>query len=222
LAIMAGVAKKAGRESEALYKQIRDARRNVVAIRKRFGSDGHDWKVAGTFLDCGANIGEVSRAAAEIFDKVIAIEAHPDTAKVLRERTKGYKNVTVRNAAVSNVTGKTFHVSSPSYCSIGATARETPRRDDKAYYRRVKSVALQDLILEFDPVAIKIDIEGSEFDALRDLRLPDRVTYLVVEFHGLPSRIAPIVAHICAQGYRAEGFSDKTSYTLQTVKFERS
>lgn len=204
-----------------LARQIRDARQNVVAIQKRFGGGEPDWKVAGTFLDCGANIGEVTRAAADLFARVVAIEAHPDTAKVLRERTRHLRNVTVKTAAVSNVSGQMFYVSSPSHCAIGSTARAIPRRGKSDYYKRVKSVALADLILQWEPIAIKLDIEGSEFDALADIVLPARVVFMVVEFHGKADRIEPIVRGIVKQGFEASGFKANSTYTLQTVKFER-
>lgn len=217
MAIMASVKDK----DNAYARQIRDARRNVVAIQKRFGDGEPNWKETGTFLDCGANIGEVTRAAADLFVRVVAVEAHPETAKVLRDRTRRLKNVIVKTAAVSNVTGRMFYVSSPSHCAVGTTARSVPRRDMADYYKRVKSVSLADLIKAWEPVAIKMDIEGSEFDALATITLPPSVQYMIVEFHGKPDRIGPIIKHLQRQGYGVDGYKPKSSYTLQTVKFER-
>lgn len=196
-----------------LTSQMKDARKNVNAIKKV--ADG------GTFLDCGANIGEVSAAASEHFKKVVAVEAHPDTAKVLRSRVKALKNVEVLNLAVSNVTGQTFFVSSPSYCAIGATARAAPRRKEEGYYRKVKTVSLLDLMRKYRPSVVKIDIEGSEFDALSFISVPEFVEHMIVEFHSGPERIAPIVASIKRQGFKATGFKAETTWKMQTIDFSR-
>jgi hypothetical protein len=96
-----------------------------------------------------------------------------------------------------------------------------PRRSDPKYYKKVKTIALAELIREYNPTCVKIDIEGSEFEALKGIRLPLSLRFIVVEFHGKPERIDPILRGIERQGYAVAGYNPQSRYTLQTIKFDR-
>src|SRR5215469_3366701 len=163
-------------------KQIADARQNVAIVRT-FGGGG-------TLLDLGANIGEVSIRCADMFDCIVAVEAHPDTTRVLLQRIWDADlaaKIITYNAVVAVKSGVSFFVSSPSEYSTGATARRVMRLKDRPkYYREVNSISLRYFIGRYRPRCIKMDIEGSEWDCLLDERLSLKgVKHLVVEFHGL-------------------------------------
>ena len=114
-------------------KQIKDARKNVALVSS-FGPLG------GNLLDLGANIGEIAIRCAGRFDRVFAVEAHPDTFSVLAKRVADAgvsPKVELINAVVAPVSGLSYMISSPSFCATGATARATPKYKTKPanYYR---------------------------------------------------------------------------------------
>jgi len=166
-----------------LHKQLADAKRNIRLVRK-LGVRG------GTLLDLGANIGEVAIQCADLFDQIVAVEAHPSTAAIAirRIKDKGHCNITVINAVVSNKSGIDYFVSSPSIASTGATARLRKRLKAEGYYHTVRSISLRQLVQQFHPRFIKMDIEGSEWDVLDDDDLYLwGVEWMAVEFHGITS-----------------------------------
>jgi FkbM family methyltransferase len=143
----------------------------------------------GTFLDCGANIGFVSIAAAKQFDSVFAVEAHPETYEMACKNIEvsGLENIELILGAVMNETGKVAFVSTPEN-SIGASARFKKRLKKEGYYKEVLSISLEELILKYKPRVVKIDIEGSEYDCLDGLEILPCVEAMQIEFHGTRSK----------------------------------
>lgn len=158
-----------------LRRQVADSRTNVRLIRTH-------WAGGGTLLDLGANIGEVALGCADLFDQVVAVEAHPETFLVAQERTRHEPRVRLLLAAVAATGGLSYFVSSPSPCSLGATARPRPRLRRPDYYRVVQTVALRDLVTP-DVTVVKMDIEGLEYECLDGFCMPAAVRLLVVECH---------------------------------------
>lgn len=137
----------------------------------------------GTFLDLGANIGEVSKKASVKFKKVIAVEAHPVTFRRMQSRIGKIRNIQLICAAVSSQTGNRMWVSNPKN-STGATTNLKRRcRNVKNYYVATTSIAFQELLTKFRPRVIKMDIEGSEYEALESCKINSECEWLSVEFH---------------------------------------
>lgn len=155
-------------------REIADAR-PMVNFAEKYGG-------AGTFLDLGANVGHVSFAAAKVFDKVVAVEAHPHTFARLKEKLTG-TGATAINAAVFNESGQKMFISTPGH-STSATARKIPRLKGKSnYYAEIQSIKAQDLIDKYKPRVVKMDIEGCEYDIIPNTNFHS-VEAMAIEYHG--------------------------------------
>jgi FkbM family methyltransferase len=162
-------------DEEKIAREIRDAKSNT-RFMKLYGHGG-------TFLDLGANIGEVSLMASKQFDLVVGIEAHPHTFSRAVERTKDVEKIRMINAAVAAESGGKFYISTPEH-STGATAREKPRLKKDEYYEIVSGIGINELLENYRPRVIKMDIEGSEYDVIKAANFPDCAEFISVEFHG--------------------------------------
>lgn len=162
-----------------LKKELIDARSNIKHL-PLYGKGG-------VFLDLGANIGEVSRAASKLFDKVISVEAHPRTFYRMLKRNKKIKNIIFINKGVAQESRKILYVSSPLN-STGATARPAMRlKNREKYYRKILSISFKFLLRKFKPRVIKMDIEGSEYVCLPQCKINKECEWISVEFHGTRS-----------------------------------
>ena len=205
------------------------ARQNISIVR--------GWGRGGTLLDLGANIGEVVMAHRDRFDRIVAVEAHPDTFAYLSRRVRdagvGDTRITLINAAVRARGGATMYVTSPSPLSTSCQVHETPWRnrrakDGGAYYREVVTVALNELIAAYRPRCVKMDIEDSEYECLADGVRLDGVDHMCVEFHHytdpeMQARTLEIVSRLAATGLRVTNPENlaKTKFGLMTLVFAR-
>lgn len=157
-------------------KSEADAKSNIRHL-SRYGRGGR-------FLDLGSNIGAVARAAAYQFQRVIAVEAHPETFEYA-EKIGFPENVIHLNRAVWSEGGKTLFASTPEN-SIGSSARPTKRLKSPppGYYREVQSIGINELLKDFNPRVVKIDIEGAEYEILPVADWPESVDWIQIEFHG--------------------------------------
>lgn len=123
-------------------------------------------------LDVGANIGGVSIAISRMVGpdgSIHAFEANPQTLPRLRADLAANQaaNVTVVPKAAWSLSGATI----PFYCdnSHYAAASSVHRRDTSWREVRVPTITLDDYCREnrLAPRAIKLDVEGAEFDVLR-------------------------------------------------------
>jgi len=182
-------------------KQVRDAAHNARVVAT-FGRGG-------TFLDLGANVGEVAIRCAGQFRRVVAVESHPTTARRAARRVARAglsEKVKVINAAVAPRTGDVYYASTPSRYALGSTARARKVRKRARYYHAVETISLRDLLRDTRARAVKMDIEGGEYECLTDFVFPRHVERLVVEFHWAykhHDHIARIVRGIDATGLRS-------------------
>lgn len=159
-------------------KELADAKTNVRHLR-RYG-------LGGRFLDLGANVGCVSNAAIEQFDEILAVEAHPDTFKRMKQNL--FDGILKLHAAVAAVGNQKFWVSTPKN-STGSTARPKKRllNPPEGYYREVSTVSFQWLLDEFRPRVVKMDIEGGEYECLADFKPNFDLEYIQIEWHNIHS-----------------------------------
>ena len=124
----------------------------------------------GIFLDIGANIGYFSMAAAARFKKVIAIEASPDIAALLKRNVERNQltNIDIKNIAIGNAEGKIF-VNLAAEHNVGQTAIS---QDRKSGSKEIQMTTI-DRLLGADELGnirfIKMDVEGAEFSIFENL-----------------------------------------------------
>lgn len=115
----------------------------------------------GTVIDAGANDGFFSLIAAQYADRVVAIEADVVNAKIveLNAAANDADNVVVLQRALWSSDETLFfqHTGQSASGVVGRDGGEFP----------VRGVTLAELLVEYpDATALKIDIEGAEFEAL--------------------------------------------------------
>lgn len=114
-------------------------------------------------FDIGANIGKWSSANKDKFDKIISVEASPDTFKVLLDKTASIDNVFCLNYAVCNNNNQEVQFHSSSIDTLSTLNAE---------YTTITcaSITLDKLIEHYGtPDLIKIDVESGEYLTISSL-----------------------------------------------------
>jgi FkbM family methyltransferase len=129
-----------------------------------------------TVIDVGANIGQFSVAAANIFSdsKVYAFEPNPECRAKLRANTSKCSDIDIRHMAVGNKNGKAnFYINSfdqaSSLLKMNSTFLEEFSKTREKDAIRVDIATLDDIFLDRTldrPVLLKIDVQGSEKDVI--------------------------------------------------------
>ena len=145
-------------------------------------------KQGDVIVDVGAGKGEhllpFSRSVGPT-GRVIAIEAHPDTFRLLRRTSElnRLSNVVTLNYAIADKRGKMLIDTAPEW--YASTLHEEQGENPDA--REVEAVTLEDLLTSQALAAItflKMNIEGAEKAALKNLaRFAHRVSYICVACH---------------------------------------
>lgn len=144
-------------------------------------------------IDCGANLGKISRELAATGAHVHAFEPDPYTFGKLTEALASFPNVTLHQAAVGTAAGERLlhrgvnFAPNPDGASVKSTLLAGGRgiREDEGI--PVEVIDFPAFLRKTGPVAfLKMDIEGSELDLLeamdaQDLFLDVRLT--VAETH---------------------------------------
>lgn len=144
-----------------------------------------------TCADVGAHVGNITETLARLVGasgRVVAFEAHPANAAVLRNRFEHAPPVEVVHAAVSDGTseqlalyaGRQDH--STEWNVVGHDVDGTPTR----VVLEVEAVALDAWFSRADPLHfVKIDVEGAEGLVLAGMRrlLREQRPVVAVEFH---------------------------------------
>ena len=136
-------------------------------------------------VDLGANVGLFALyALTRKCKKCYSVEAHPETFKYLKINTSDrFDNIITINKAISTVDNMYMDLNSQN--STGLSIYNNP----KDYSVKVDSISLSQLIKEYDINMIdylKIDIEGAEYDLLRNIDktyLSNNVKKIALEVH---------------------------------------
>lgn len=164
-------------------------------------------EAGGTLLDIGGNIGAVARWWLKNGgDRVISVEPEAENAQLLRMNVQefGDRATVIQAAAVNRHAPKTLNLFLNNGTNKGAhTIRETRGRDTV----EVQTVPLFVLIDQYNPNAVKIDIEGGEFQLLEEIRsLPQNVTRLAIEYHMNPKGHREMAVELDAQLQEQHGW----------------
>lgn len=142
-------------------------------------------------FDIGAHVGDRSAAFADLGARVVALEPQPQLLPWLRRLAAGRNRITVRPQAIGSEAGKAqLSISSrtPTVSTLAARWREELPAANPGFrsvrwdrIHEVRVTTLDELITEFGvPKFCKLDVEGSELEALEGLSHP--IGALSVEF----------------------------------------
>lgn len=168
---------------------------------------------AKTCVDVGANVGGFIINYHKLFDKIYAIEASENNAKLCKKNIEanGVTNTEVTRAAAGKTDGETlvlrmydnkagnqdcgnFGVTGFAYEENGHGWNESEHDEE------VESVCLESIIEKVGPInCLKVDIEGGEYDFLYGKDL-SQVDYIFMEIHNFLVRLnqgQELVDHIC-------------------------
>jgi FkbM family methyltransferase len=152
------------------------------------------------FYDLGANVGFFTLLGARLVGPsghVIAVEPQPAAVEGLRHNVElnGFRNVTVIEAAVSDVPGQSeFHVSGEGILEWGALGPGSG--GVPTFEVRVTTV---DALLSAEslppPSVVKLDVEGAEAGALRGMTetLTQHRPRLICEIHGTLDEVVAVL-----------------------------
>ena len=153
-------------------------------------------------LDVGANIGDFTLLASLKAKKVIAIEPNPDTFAVLLKNASSLGNVTLINKAV----GDSHRFVRIEGDGVGARIAD----DSKGAIEMDRIDNLLDS-LSVSPTILKMDIEGSEFNALNEEKFLSHVRRAVIETHSLE------LAQLCESLLNVENFKTNCVTTFSVA-----
>jgi FkbM family methyltransferase len=171
----------------------------VLAEYERFGIRLRDYR--GVVVDAGAHVGVFSLLASVHASRVLALEAHPGNAAMLKDNVarNGRKNVVAEHAALGSFDGTASFAEGPissagSLDADGGGGFEVPSR------------TLDAVIASTGPVdLLKLDVEGAEFDVL-DAASDDTLSEIgaiVGELHldSRADRLGPLVSRLGGLGF---------------------
>lgn len=153
-------------------------------------------------IDCGANVGKISRRFADTGAQVHAFEPEPIAFEKLTENVGALPNMTLHQAAVGTKPDELelFRVDGFEEDPVGHTVSSTLLQKAGDNYRAsgikvqvIDFVAfLKEVLTEYDRIAVlKMDIEGYEIevvDALIQADLLARISNTLVETHARKRR----------------------------------
>lgn len=142
-----------------------------------------------TLLDIGANVGGFTYLFGNKFENIFAVEASSYNVSEYKKR----HTWEIIHKAISSVSGETVKLkkymdangdtNSGNFSLLDYVNTENNHGWLEGDYEEVETISLEDLLEKTGPVGLlKIDVEGSEFDALYGKDLSS-VEYITGEFH---------------------------------------
>jgi FkbM family methyltransferase len=175
-----------------LYRRWKNPPRRTRELEWLFHTAARSAPRGSIFLDCGANVGDISVAALKHKMKVIAFEPDLNALRLLKKRFDGVQNVEIIPKAVGNSdrTANFFQNEKSLNGDIMATQASSFFRHEHAQSAAevVEVVDIVKFIRNLDaPIGIlKMDIEGAEIeclDAILDAGLHTSIGQILVETH---------------------------------------
>lgn len=145
-------------------------------------------------IDCGANVGDVSKKMLEKGARVYAFEPNPYAFKRLTERFKNNPNITCINKGVwykEDTFPLYLHQNNdrnPEKLSVSSSILENKRNIDKSNFVEVDLIDLGKFLEELNAEVklLKLDVEGAEIEVLNhllDKNILGTIGQVLVETH---------------------------------------
>lgn len=145
-------------------------------------------------IDCGANVGKVTKRMIKTGVKVYAFEPDPAAFEILVKNFGGVKDVYLLNKAVSDHSGtakiyfNNKYNEDPEKWSVASTLMIDKPHINKSNFSVCEVIDLADFISKIEePIGVlKMDIEGEEVKVLNkmiDLKLTKKIRKIIVETH---------------------------------------
>lgn len=174
--------------------QLRQRRSLRRFVSQRYASTFASLTASDIAIDCGANIGNITKMMANTGATVYAFEPNETAFAELRRRFSNHKNVFLHNTAVwdHNDNVQLYqHVddhTNPLKWSVASSLLATKNNIDPTQSYTVPTIDLAAFILKLSkPVAlVKIDVEGVEYDILNRLietSAIQKIEKILVETH---------------------------------------
>ena len=146
---------------------------SIVKMRRYKG------EIGGTYLDLGANHGWTVINAIQIgFERVVAVEPSPDSCTIATRNFNDCERIQLLQKAVMAESGTVFIETHRN--SLNQRIVNKAVRGDEV---EVESVSFRSLIAEFRPSFVKFDIEGAEYEIIRDWHPETHVKGIALEVH---------------------------------------
>lgn len=169
-------------------------------------------------LDAGANVGDftlLASAAVGGSGKVLAVEPNSRAVEYLRDNLarNRIENVEIIEAFIGSTSRKVESVERGTYSSIVPAASANSLQAEEL---TLDEIARRSQIVGFD--VVKMDIEGSELDALRGCKDLRRIRELSIEVHS-PYLEREVRALLQGLGFRCETYDSArlVAHVLRTM-----
>lgn len=180
----------------------------------------------GVIVDIGANIGISTAYFKNLYPTVnlVAIEASPINYKILVEnmRANNFKVETI-NCFVSNLSGsiKFHHNLLKPGASHGEGFKQKVSIQNEEF--TVKMMKLSDLISGYKGIVLKIDVEGAEYEILKDLAFSENISEVMEIIVEVSTRnikhfneLNRVMNYFYNHGFDSRIISDYTAKMLKT------
>lgn len=134
------------------------------------------------WLDGGANIGSFAVRYAPRVEFVLAVEPEKRNFEILEKNTRGFDNVTIKRIGL--VADKREHI------TLYLNQARNPGSHSEFVQRGrpskvIKAKNISELIHTWDINALKLDVEGAEYNLIMDMKpsAMKRLDKIVLEFH---------------------------------------
>jgi FkbM family methyltransferase len=168
------------------------------------------------FFDIGANVGKWSLANIDNCDKIIALEASPNTFDKLLNNTNTNPKIVCLNFAVCNSNDEYITFYNSNADTISTMNKDWLDNPVSRFYKydtyntiKCKSIKIDKLIEIYGvPYLIKIDVEGGEFECLTSLT--QKVSNLCFEWASETNNIT----------FDCIDYLEKLGFTEFSIQFE--
>ena len=174
------------------------------------------------FFDIGANIGNWSLSNVNNCDKIISVEASPNTFQKLLNNTINNNKIVSLNYAVCNSDKEFIEFYNCSADTLSTINKDWLDSEKSRFYKQYnynvitcKTITIDKLIQEYGtPELIKIDVEGGEFECLSSLT--QKVNNICFEWASETNDITfKCIDYLATLGYTEFAIQFQDNYTYR-------
>lgn len=138
-----------------------------------------------SFLDVGSNVGEVANILFENINSINSfylIEPQKDNFLFLKQNTKQIKNCSYYDVGIYYGKSEAELFQDPSWKNVGSFTVEVIQKQFKTTGEKIELKTLEELNIPTVDF-VKIDVEGAEYNIIKNSTYIKEVKYIEVEFH---------------------------------------